>query len=79
MQLYVSMLRNLTSTCIVISKRVMTNKKRTTTYTLNKTLIAEHLEIHKYKNKRMKGFHHCAIMLFGIEGVIEEQSVFDCF
>ena len=79
MQLYVSMLKNLTSTRIVSSKRVMVNKERTTTYTLNKTLIAEHLEIHKYKNKRMKGFHPCAIMLFDIEGTPEEQSVLDCF
>ena len=77
MQLYVAMLKHPTSTRIVSSKRVMVNKERTTTYTLNKQLIAEHLEIHKYKNKRMKGFHPCAIMLFDIEGTPEEQSVFD--
>ena len=78
MKLYVSMLKHLTTKDLVESKQLMTKKDRKVVeYTLNEKLVAEHLEIHKYKNKRMKGFHESVRERFGKEEHTEDRVCYE--
>ena len=73
MKLYVSMLKHITSKDIVKSKQLMTTKDRKVVeYSLNEKFILEHLDIHKFKNSKMKGFDRHVRERFNIESLEDD-------
>ena len=68
-QMYVSLVQSATGKDIIINKKCNQRNELRGTYLhiLNESLIQQHLELNKYKNKCCKGFSEDAIGKFGIQ------------
>ena len=68
-KLYISLLKHITTTEIILTKKNTTliDKKRGNTYILNKELIKHHIELDKFMNEDLKNYDIKLLKMFDIE------------
>ena len=74
-KLYVSMLRNIMTSDIVVSKKGTTRKSQKITYTLNKDLIKFHIQLNMYANPYLRNFEDDLLTYVGVEKPIPPKII----